>query len=79
MKDVFFSYAKLKLAIDEISSAVQSARDERRGVRTGGLGSTPTVDDRRDRDRERSNEPRRDNREQRDRVRDYGRDRSELR
>ncbi|KRT78654.1 hypothetical protein AMK59_7105 [Oryctes borbonicus] len=69
-------YAKLKIAIEEISAAVQTAREERRGGRTGGLGSTPTVDDRRDRDR-RSHESRRDR--DRDRSRERIRDRSELR
>ncbi|XP_022916707.2 luc7-like protein 3 [Onthophagus taurus] len=49
-------YAKLKLATEEITSVVQTAREERRGARSGGLGSTPTVDDRRDRTRDRDRE-----------------------
>lgn len=42
-------YARLKSAIDEITAAVAAARDERRGVRGGGLGSG-TSDERWDRD-----------------------------
>ena len=73
---IFNSYAKLKTAIDEITAAIHSVRDERKGGRSGngGLGSTPTVDDRRERERRRHSQER-----HRDRIRDHKRDRSDHR
>lgn len=55
---LLFRYARLKAAIDEISAAVAAAREERRGVRTGGLGSGG--DERREREKEKDRKRERD-------------------
>lgn len=69
-------YAKLKMAVDEIQAVVSAAKEERRGARSGGLGSGVT-EDRRDRDRERDRDKEKDRKRDSDRHRD--KDRSEQR
>lgn len=65
----FCRYAKLKLAVDEITASIQTAKDERRSTR-------PVVaDDKRERDKDKCKE--KDKRK--DRERDYERERSEIR
>lgn len=55
---LYFSYARLKAAIDDITEAVAAAREERRGVRTGGLGSGG--EERREREKEKDKERKRE-------------------
>lgn len=60
-----FSYAKLKIAVEEISGDIQLAKEERRGNRT-------SVDDKRERDKDKGKE--------RDKKKDnHERERSEIR
>lgn len=61
-------YAKLKLAVEEISASIQTAKEERRSNR-------PVADDKRERDKDKSKE--KDKRK--DRERDCERERSEIR